>query len=338
LIHGNSTDGSALVTSARRKLKISITVLLLALAVGAIGVPTAAAEWEWQLEEQQLAGLTESETISGPGGTFTLATTIGGVSASVRCEKEELTSSTITPEGKGASTLQLSQGCQVVGKPTCVVTEPINLKSTTEVFTAGTKLYNRYSPAETKFATVKISGCIFSGEYAVEGTFAGEFEAGEERANEPITFSPKIGEEAGTKLTVGGNAATLEGKLEMAASGAYQGQKVAAVPLQSDPMSGPVFPGTKVGKSDTKTITHTVIGKKNVKFGTVQIVGSAGILSIESDTCSKNEFKPTETCKITVKFAPKEAKEYKATVVTPWETADGIDFGLRLHRMNALGT
>jgi hypothetical protein len=331
------TNWEQAMNQQHRRFGLLIAPLLVALAVMAVGAAVADAEWEWQLEEKQLSGLGESETISGSGGAFKLATTIGESSVSISCEKVELSSGSIKPEGKGASTLKLSTGCKVVEQPTCKVTEPISFKANTEVITSGTKIFNRYSPIEGKFATMKIEGCKFAGEYAVEGTFAGKIEP-EERVSQPIAFSPKIGEEAGTKLTFGGKTATLEGKYELAASGPNVGQKVAPAPLKSDPAVFLTFKGTKAGKFDTMTVTNTILGKENVKFATVQIVGSAGILSIDSDKCSKNEFKPTETCVVTIKFAPTVAGKYTATVLYPWETASGTDHGGRVTAITATGT
>lgn len=290
-------------------------------------------EWEWHLEGQELLGQAESETIKGTGGAFTLATTIGESKVSISCESAELTNATIAPGGKGTSTVKLSKGCQVVGQPTCVVAEPINLKASTEPLASASssQLFNRYVPAESKFATVSITVCGFAGEYAVEGSFAGEFEAGEERIEEPIIFSPKLEEEAATSLKFGGKAATLEGEFAIAASGAQAGQKVEPGPILSKPAERPLFPnGVKVGKSETKTLTHLVIGKKGgpgVKFGKVSIVGSAGILSIEKEDCSSAALKPGDTCTITVKFEPKAAIVYKAVVVAPFESEDGKRIG-----------
>lgn len=308
------------------------------------GEAPAPPEWEWHVEGQQLASVTESETIKGSGGAVTLATTIGESSASISCESAELTSATITPEGKGGSTIALSKGCQVVGQPTCAVAEPISLKANTEPLTSAStsQLFNRYVPAESKFATVKISGCGFAGEYAVEGSFAGEFEAGEERIEEPIIFTPKIEEEAGTSLKFGGKAATLEGKIAIAASGAFAGQKVAASPIATSPRFGPLFgKGVEVGKSETKIITHKVLAKKGapgVKFGTVSIIGSAGVLSIEKEDCSGKTKAPGETCTITVKFAPKAKEVYKASILTPFESPDGKRFSALNTSLEETGT
>lgn len=318
----------------RRKLKISIVALMIALTIGAIAATAAEGEWEWQLEHQQLSGLTTSEAISGTGGVFTLATTLLGVKTSVSCESMELTSSKVIPEGKGASTLKLSK-CHVVEPAGCTVTEPINLKSNTEIFTltTSTKLFNRYTPSETKFATLKISGCLFAGEYGIEGSFGGEFEGGEERVKEPITFSPKISEESKTNLTVAGKAATLEGKFEMAAAGPFAGKQIGGSPVTSKPANAVSFKKTKKGNSELMTITHTVVANKDVKFKAVTIAGGAGVFSPDKDTCSGNQYKKGESCIITVKFAPTAAVKYEAYETTPWETADGEDFGLKIHKL-----
>ncbi|HET7445788.1 MAG TPA: hypothetical protein VFJ57_14135 [Solirubrobacterales bacterium] len=321
----------------QRRTRLSIAAFLVALTVTAVGAAVAAAEWEWQLEELQLSGLGSSETISGSGGTFKLATTIAGAKVTISCEKAELSSSTITPEGKGASTLKLSTGCKASGPPGCKVTEPISLNSSTEVITSGTQIFNRYSPVESKFATVKIESCAIAGEFPVAGTFAGEIEPGE-RVSQPLTFSPAIAEQAGTSLTFAGKAATLEGKYEMAASGPSAGQDVAPSPLKADPVVFLDFKGTKVGNSDTLPVTLTVISKENVKFATVQIVGSAGILTKSADTCSGNEFKKDATCTVTIKFAPTAAVKYTATVLYPWETASGKAHGGRATLVTAFGT
>lgn len=319
----------------------TIFLIAAAAALALLGPGTSsAAEWEWNLESFELIDQTESETISGTGGTFTLATTIGESSVTISCESVELTNATITPEGKGASTVSLS-GCQVVGQPTCTVSGPINLKASTDSLTSSvsSQLFNRYVPAESKFATVKISVCKFAGEYAVEGSFAGEFEGGEERVEEPIAFSPKIGEAAGTSLKFGGKTATVAGSITIAASGAFAGQDVAPTPLDTDPPVSTDFGGVNMGKSKTMSVTHTVLGKKEeVKFGTVQIVGGAGVFSIDKEDCGGKTKKPTETCTITVKFTPAAKVGYMGVVVTPWETMKGDRFGVRSHRLAGTGT
>jgi hypothetical protein len=193
------------------------------------------------------------------------------------------------------------------------------------------------SRRKTKFATVKIELCARAGEYALEGRFAGEMEHGE-RVKQPVAFSPRISEEAGTKLTFGAKTATVEGKFEQALAGENSGQRAGEAPLVSDP---PVFlvskNKTKVGNSQRLTITHTVRGKQNVKFGQATIVGSAGVITIFADTCSKNEFAPTESCTTTVQVAPLEAKKYEASLLTPWETKDGTDFGGRANLIEGWG-
>lgn len=313
------------------------------LVVAEEGAGITPSEWEWHLEGLQLWVQAESETIKGAGGAFTLATTIGETKVSISCESAELTNATITPGGKGASTVKLSKGCQVVGQPTCVVAEPINLKANTDPLTSSTtsQLFNRYMPAESKFATVGISVCGFAGEYAVEGSFAGEFKAGEERVEEPVIFSPKLEEEAGTNLKFGGKAATLEGEFAIAAQGGLGGQKIAPGTVIARPLP-PLFPkGVKANTSETKTITYEVLGKKGspgIKYGNLSVVGSAGVLSLEKEDCSGNTKKPTETCTITIKVAPKNAIRYAAEVIGPLESADGLRTGFANYSLDEKGT
>jgi hypothetical protein len=300
------------------------------------GEPAALPEWDWQLESRQLVDLAESETLSGSGGAFTLATTIGESSASLKCESSELSSGTIAVGGKGTSTLKLSSGCQVVGQPTCTVAQPISLKAKTEALGSGSHQYNRYSPVESKFATVTISGCKFAGEYAVEGTFAGEFELGE-RVKEPVAFSEKIGSEAGTSLKFGGKAATLAGGFSIAASGAFAGQVVGPDALKSKPFGPLAFNPTKEKTSASLPITYTVLSKESIKFGTLSIVGGAGVFTPEKEDCSGKTKKQGESCTVTVKFEPTAAQAYGGLVSVPWEYASGVGAEVRIKDLFGVG-
>jgi len=303
----------------------AVVVCVLAVAAVVFYAVSAAAEYEWQIQEVQL-GSGGSETISGSGGTFTIASKIGETSVSISCEKAELTSSTINAEGTGASSLKLSSGCKLTGIPFCKVTEPISLKAKTEMVGVGTKIYNQYAPAEgSKFASVKIEGCAAAGEYALEGKFAAEMEPGE-RVNQPLAFSAKISEEAKTTLTFGGKAATIQGTLQVALSGAHAGEQVGESPVASDKLKLP-FQQIVVKQSEKLDVTTTNKTNKEVVFKQAQIIGGAGIFQIDADTCSTNTYKQGISCKITVKFEPQAVQQYQAQLLIPWETKDGVLFG-----------
>jgi len=308
----------------KRKRIIGFGVLV-ALTLVVLFAVSAAAEYEWQIQEVQL-GAGGSETISGSGGTFTIASKIGETSVSITCEKAELTSSTIKAEGAGAATLKLSSGCKLTGLAFCKVTEPISLKAKTEMIGVGTKIYNQYSPAEgSKFTSVKIEGCAAAGEYALEGKFAGEMQPGE-RVNQPLAFSSKISEEAKTTLTLGGKAATIAGSLQMALSGAPVGEQVGQSPVVTDKLQL-AFQDKVTKQSEILDTTTTNKTNKEVVFKQAQIIGGAGVFQFDADACSGNTFKTGVSCKVAVKFEPQAVQTYKAQLLIIWETKDGVLFG-----------
>jgi hypothetical protein len=305
----------------RSKFKIVGMTILIALTLSLVPAAVAQAEFEWNVEGQPLSVLGGEEEVEGSGGPFSLELESGEVSFD--CE-EQTTSGSITEGGNGVVTLQFTE-C-VTNLPSCKITKPITANTKAEILELNGGTYVVFKPVSgTKFATLVISGCLFAGEYTIEGTVAAE--PGGEEVEYPLTFSRAISEAAETELTLL-ETVYLEGPSELELAGPQKAKKVAAAPISALPITIK-YPKIKSGETGKDIATIKNLHKTaNLKYGLAQITGGAGAFSKETDECSNKEKGPGVECNIVVKFAPTKAKEeYGGLLILPWEDATGDPYG-----------
>ncbi|MGH2938700.1 MAG: hypothetical protein ACRDPE_11345 [Solirubrobacterales bacterium] len=215
---------------------VVVTALAAVMASSALGAATTGKS-QWYVGGVALANNASKEVTCKSTGNLTLEGTVLGLktkltATGVECveskieqvevenakkEKEKMAIDSGKLRFTGV-TVDEPEGCSVTGGT--VTTEKLN----TFVQMDGAKVYDKFQPAlgET-FVKIPITGCAIAGNIPVTGTdfgLATHLNAkeetvnnltGEEFAQQMLTFSGKINEEAGGALKLGGNTATLTG-------------------------------------------------------------------------------------------------------------------------------
>lgn len=209
--------------SINRRISAFAAAILVALAFGALAAGGAQA-FEWEAGGHTLVEReTTSEAVTGSGGSFQLNSTVLAQSLEMNCSSAS-TSGSIASGGSGSSALSLS-GCTIAKPSGCAIKSPVVLESNVQLIEAGGVTYQKFTPkSESKFALLKITNCSATGNYALQGSFAGLGSQTEKLVDQPLSFSNAINAAAGTELKLGKQAAELAGTVEQHLSGPLSGR------------------------------------------------------------------------------------------------------------------
>jgi hypothetical protein len=144
-------------------------------------------------------------------------------------------------------------GCTVAGGS--IETVALNSEVWMEENSAD-KVFQRFAPASgLTIAEIHVEGCAIAGTFLLKGVLFGEFvnATGVEVASQALTLSSAINSTAGGALTVGGSAATLAGRINLALTGG--GEWRATAPIMCTEVA---VPGT--GKFTDAACTMTGAG------------------------------------------------------------------------------
>lgn len=210
--------------STKHRVSIYITALMAMLAIGGAAA-NAAQAGEWEIESQSLSGAGLSQESASGSGTLHIEGTLLGQKFATECGTE--TSGDILTGGRGETVLTL-QTCTVSQpNPRCEVVGPIvSHPLSTEQVTVGETAYERLAPSTGEvFLTVKVKNCAVAGSYNLKGRLGAQVNGeGNERVEQPQTFSAAATEAVGGTATFGTSPASVGGSINQHLSGANSGR------------------------------------------------------------------------------------------------------------------
>jgi hypothetical protein len=312
------------MADAMRNAPRLFLVLLVIGFVGVVFAGEARAEGEWTIEEFGLEqeGLSSAAVKTTATTAFTLESKVLGSSFGMSCTGLSATGS-IRVGGTASEELGLT-GCTVSKPSGCAVPSSISFPVKSELVYKSEALYEKFVPSEgTIFVTLKITGCAAAGSYQLKGGFGAAVEQfGVQKTEQPLTVTAAATTATGSSLTLGKEAAVLQGAAKRQLQAPNFGKNFGPSPIRP---KVPLFFG-KVVFPNNKVIEEKIgiAANVKVKFAEIQVVGGAGVYTKEADGCSgveKGGGGAEVECTVKFKFtAPNMAGEkFLGQAVIGWE-------------------